>query len=540
MSSFVVSQLPNIPTNLILTGVAGTGKTHNLLHIQRLYDETVTLPTQHIVEQLLADIGWREVVCAVLLLENRAMRVAEIVGHALFQAKAAANGRSNNLAQTARGVLQPYSLSQHSTSQDSTTIDEHTINTSHDNASHDSVEPSNFLPASQCYFAQSSDKSWYLLDEVKPTLAKSLNDVRALAQTLGIQLPSNSPNSPTSPHECVPTDKLNQATHVNDELTATHLLVASSTNSMSSTHTLSRSTFVSFHQAYGYDEFVEGIRPQLDEQSGQMRYRIVAGAFLELCQRAMADPKHRYAMLIDEMNRANVVQVFGELMSVIEADKRAGASNALSVKLAYSGRTFSVPSNVDIYATMNTQDHSLVRLDMAFRRRFEFVELHPDTSMLTSVSDALGACVNLQQLLGALNTRISQHLGTQALLGQAFLCTVNDMSDLARVMARQILPQLIATIETHAIMGQTATMMADILYGTATELEHPLLQTIHSAEGARLQITPELAQAANSDSLQNYADKQADRQLGKTSASLTINPYLTAAPYQQIYRHAAP
>ena len=79
MSSFVMSQLPTCPTNIIFTGVAGTGKTHHLLYIQRLYDETLTLPTQNIAQQLLADISWREVVCAVLLLENRAMRVAEIV-----------------------------------------------------------------------------------------------------------------------------------------------------------------------------------------------------------------------------------------------------------------------------------------------------------------------------------------------------------------------------------------------------------------------------------------------------------------------------
>ena len=133
-----------------------------------------------------------------------------------------------------------------------------------------------------------------------------------------------------------------------------------------------RFSFVSFHQAYGYEEFVEGIRPHIAD-NGQMSYRVEAGAFLRLCQQAQHDPSHRYAMLIDEINRANVARVFGELMSLIEPTKRAGQTDSLSVNLAYSRQPFSVPSNIDIYATMNSQDHSLAPLDMAFRRRFEFI-----------------------------------------------------------------------------------------------------------------------------------------------------------------------
>lgn len=535
MSSFVMSQLPTCPTNIIFTGVAGTGKTHHLLHIQRLYDETLTLPTQNIAQQLLADISWREVVCAVLLLENRAMRVAEIVQHALFLAKADANGRSDNLAQTARGVLQSYRQMDSSVRQASNIHDntEASAQELKDNTKDNTMSSTQ---ASVCYFAQSADKSWYLLDAVKPTLTQSLSELITLAHMLGIK----SNNSTLDKVSCSDTNS-NTNTAANP--------------SLQGSHTLSRSTLVSFHQAYGYDEFVEGIRPQLDEQSGQMRYRIVAGAFLELCQRAKADPMHRYAMLIDELNRANVAQVFGELMSAIEPDKRAGQSNALTVRLAYSGQPFSVPSNVDIYATMNTQDRSLVALDMAFRRRFEFIEMLPDVSMLPVLQDESANEVDLAQLLQAINNRITQKLGAEAILGQAFLCHVTSISHLAKVMARQILPQLINTIETYVRMEQVAAVMQAILYGDdkiidnnlitkavhtqaqqpqlhthntpherSTKVDYPLVQFISAQNNTHIQIAPDLLMAAQYTDLSTDIDKN-------------ICAYLSAAPYQQIYSH---
>ena len=225
-----------------------------------------------------------------------------------------------------------------------------------------------------------------------------------------------------------------------------------------------RFSFVSFHQAYGYEEFVEGIRPHIAD-NGQMSYRIESGAFLRLCQQAKHDPSHRYAMLIDEINRANVARVFGELMSLIEPTKRAGQTDSLSVNLAYSHQPFSVPSNVDIYATMNSQDHSLAPLDIAFRRRFEFIECQPQPQLLGKVM-ANGIEIDLAKLLTALNERISQNLAKDSQLGHSFLWGIDSLQALSAAFSQSIIPQVAQACQQHgqilqAIFGQTFIRLID-------------------------------------------------------------------------------
>ena len=225
-----------------------------------------------------------------------------------------------------------------------------------------------------------------------------------------------------------------------------------------------RFSFVSFHQAYGYEEFVEGIRPHIAD-NGQMSYRVEAGAFLRLCQQAKHDPSHRYAMLIDEINRANVARVFGELMSLIEPSKRAGQTDSLSVNLAYSRQPFSVPSNVDIYATMNSQDHSLAPLDMAFRRRFEFIECRPQPQLLGKVM-ANGIEIDLAKLLTALNERISQNLAKDSQLGHSFLWGIDSLQALSAAFSQSIIPQVAQSCQHHgqilqAIFGQRFIRLVD-------------------------------------------------------------------------------
>lgn len=215
--------------------------------------------------------------------------------------------------------------------------------------------------------------------------------------------------------------------------------------------TIQRYRFVTFHQSYSYEDFIEGLRPVLadDERfadspsDGQVRYEIKQGAFVELCERARQDPTHQYAMFIDEINRGNVSKIFGELISLIELDKRAGCINALSVTLPYSKQNFSVPANVSIYGTMNSADRSLTPLDTALRRRFEFKEFMPQPELLAEREQGAEVeGVNLVTLLQTLNDRIEVLLGRDYWLGHAYFWPVKTLADLKDVMRHKIIPQL--------------------------------------------------------------------------------------------------
>ena len=387
------------PTNIIYTGVAGTGKTYRLLQIAKRYTDYLPRADEaDLLGQLLQALSWREIVCLVLLdfqsKHQDLVKVPEIVNHAFFVAKAAQNARENNLSNTAWSVLQMHSPTNSKT-----------------------VTYKN--RASQAYFDKDHSGAWYLLPE-------SFKLLTGLSQQLA-EFQQAQRDNRVNQSQSLPNQGFSQQ----------------------------RFTMVSFHQAYGYEEFVEGIRPVMSvsehatSSSSQMSYAIQDGAFLKLCQRAANDPEQRYAILIDEINRANVSRVFGELLSLIEPDKRAGMANAMTVHLAYSGRAFSIPANVDIYATMNTQDHSLAPLDMALRRRFRFIDCPPQPELLpmihlrqNSETGSPAETIDLAKLLTGLNNRIIQTLGMEAQLGHAFLWPVTDFGQLQAVLVEQIIPQL--------------------------------------------------------------------------------------------------
>jgi 5-methylcytosine-specific restriction enzyme B len=215
-----------------------------------------------------------------------------------------------------------------------------------------------------------------------------------------------------------------------------------------------RYEFITFHQAYSYEDFVEGIRPIYNDETGEIEYRVVPGVFTRIAQKAKADPGQRYAIFIDEINRGNIAKIFGELITLIETDKRidydenGGKGLGMTLTLPYSGEAFGVPANLDLYGTMNTADRSIALMDTALRRRFTFRELMPDPGFISGsrgdgyIEDGEGGSINLRALLEAINQRIRFLLNRDMMLGHAYFIKITDFSGLKHVLLNQIIPLL--------------------------------------------------------------------------------------------------
>lgn len=389
--------------NIIYTGVAGTGKTYQLQQIAKQYTELLPVANaDDLLQALLKPLSWREVICLVFLDERK---------------------KGKSLLKVAEITNNLFFVTKLKINQREKAIANTAWSTLQQFSPADSKNVLVKNKSSQSYFDKDDSSNWFLLADSLPLLADLQNKLDDYQLAIHSQF---------QPNYLQPK--------------------------------LERFSFVSFHQAYGYEEFVEGIRPHIAD-NGQMSYRVESGAFLRLCQQAKQDPGHRYAMLIDEINRANVARVFGELMSLIEPSKRAGQTDSLSVNLAYSRQPFSVPSNVDIYATMNSQDHSLAPLDMAFRRRFEFIECRPQPQLLGKVM-ANGAEIDLAKLLTALNERISQNLAKDSQLGHSFLWDIDSLQALSAAFSQSIIPQVAQACQHHgqilqAVFGQTFIRLVD-------------------------------------------------------------------------------
>ncbi|MBZ0118621.1 MAG: AAA family ATPase [Sandaracinaceae bacterium] len=230
-----------------------------------------------------------------------------------------------------------------------------------------------------------------------------------------------------------------------------------------------RFTFVTFHQSYSYEDFIEGIRPRLEEghdvEGSALAYELEDGVFAravaaalrltgfegsidDFCRLDRTERRTRledapaYAVFIDEINRGNVSRIFGELISLIEPTKRLGAEDELIVSLPYSRRRFGVPCNLHVIGTMNTADRSVEALDTALRRRFAFHESPPRPELLTVTVEGK---IDPARMLASINRRLLKLYDRDHLIGHAYLMPLlqePSLEHLKSIFRDSILPLL--------------------------------------------------------------------------------------------------
>jgi len=233
-----------------------------------------------------------------------------------------------------------------------------------------------------------------------------------------------------------------------------------------------RLTRITFHPSYAYEDFVEGFRPQQSED-GAMQLVLTDGIFKRVCATAHNDPGTRYIVLIDEINRGNIPKIFGELITLIEKDKRG-----LTVQLPQSGDSFSVPPNVLIIGTMNTADRSIHLLDTALRRRFQFIELLPDIELLEGAS--VGALA-LDAFLGGLNDEIRKRFGRDKQIGHAMFYQNGEIIDSPEEFAAVVRYELIPLLQEYLYEDYQA--LGDLLGGAIDTQDQQVAELANDPEG---------------------------------------------------------
>lgn len=214
--------------------------------------------------------------------------------------------------------------------------------------------------------------------------------------------------------------------------------------------------FITFHQAYSYEEFIEGIRINFEEDCEEVKYTLQNGIFKDICIKANADPNNKYVIIIDEINRGDISKIFGELITLIEKDKRVAPNgersfenteiqnNQLLVTLPYSKKKFGVPSNLYIIGTMNTADRSIALLDIALRRRFDFISTYPNAEIIGTdgaLTEVNG--INLKLFLNKINKRIEAYLDKDHTIGHSYLMDIHSYEDFLYKFKNRILPLLL-------------------------------------------------------------------------------------------------
>lgn len=233
--------------------------------------------------------------------------------------------------------------------------------------------------------------------------------------------------------------------------------------------------FCTFHQSYGYEDFIEGLK-----SDGSGNFKPEDGIFKEIAIEALYDGlkfykkvdieinkerlnkseinrlkkklvleniyysdsfdfenSNNYVMVIDEINRGNISRIFGELITLLEEDKRLTKDNQMIVNLPYSKEPFCLPPNLYIVGTMNTSDKSIALMDIALRRRFEFKEMMPKPSLLTTVDG-----INLKEMLEIINKRIEFLYDRDYMIGHSYLINAKNSEEISRIFKNKIIPLL--------------------------------------------------------------------------------------------------
>ncbi|MFK7979362.1 MAG: McrB family protein [Saprospiraceae bacterium] len=234
-------------------------------------------------------------------------------------------------------------------------------------------------------------------------------------------------------------------------------------------------SFITFHQAYSYEEFIEGIKPiisETDRSQKEISYEYSNGIFFQACEAASllagysslkeclaASKEDRqekfqqaisegniFCFCIDEINRANIAGVFGDLITLIETNKRIGGSEEMIVSLPYSKRQFGIPANLQIIGTMNTADRSITLMDTALRRRFEFIELAPNSEVFSEQGINKIGNIDLVNLFDSINERIKHFLGKDQCIGHAYFLKLENSTspkkDLLAIFMQKVIPLL--------------------------------------------------------------------------------------------------
>lgn len=386
-----------LPLNLILYGPPGTGKTYRLRQeLMPMFEHSISRGTSPAVAaESVAKLSWLEVVSIVLTRLGGEAKTQAIYEHPLVKAKHATRGIPTLARQIVWGCLQ-----------------QHTVEYSR------TVHYKNRV--GELIFDKKEDGTWFFAEKLPDELSQVVKEFSG------------------------------------DEVAAARIT--------------KNHVFITFHQAYSYEDFIEGIRPQLgdSELPGEdtgLRYVLEHGLFKravldairlagfdgtidEFC-RLPADERRqrlenapRYAVFIDEINRGNIARVFGELITLLEPDKRLGAENELIVKLPYSRTQFGVPSNLLVIGTMNTADRSVEALDTALRRRFAFEELPPRPDELKFLIDGQ---IDAAAMLRTINRRLEKLYDRDHAIGHAFFMPLEDeptLDALKRVFEQSVLPLL--------------------------------------------------------------------------------------------------